>query len=73
MLKFVRWDEEYVVTHDLLRMRNDVITLDQGHSGHVLFACNNSRMVVWIFMKFGVEIIALEANPKPYFQISCSR
>jgi hypothetical protein len=27
------------------------------------YACNNSRMAAWIFVKLGMNVVPLEANP----------
>jgi hypothetical protein len=31
MLEVVRWDDEDAITHDPLRMRDNVISRDEGH------------------------------------------
>jgi hypothetical protein len=31
MLKVMMWDDEKAKTHDTLRMRDDVMGLDEGH------------------------------------------
>lgn len=56
MLKVRKCDVVDTTTHDPLQMHDDTTYTDVH-----LYACNNSEMD---FMKFGMQLTTLEANPK---------
>jgi hypothetical protein len=60
MRKAVRWDDD-TITNNHLHMRDVVKASD---------ACNNERKAGWISMKFVMDIMPFEANPKSYSLIS---
>jgi hypothetical protein len=62
----VRWDDKDIITHDSLMMIS--LALMKVIFGNVcLYAFNNARMTAWIFMKFVVDVLPLEANSKSHF------